>query len=160
MNSSPDAHAIDRVVPLDDVPHPADDAPEPLVIANERRIVIVYRIAAADFERFGPFDADDDPFCAVEFAAPAFHQFGPPDDAGLADHPLSAHGLRRACAHEIAGSSLVADAWGAGAEDGERRHYVITFAGSTFECVAADCTVTGIFGNGDIAAREAFSLCQ
>jgi hypothetical protein len=160
MNSTLDSHQQDQVVLLDGVPNPAADAPEPFVVANERRVVIAYRIAEADFERFGPFDEDDDPFCAVEFSAAAFHQFGPPNDEGLYAHPLAAQGLRGYSAHEIVNSSLVADSWGADAAQDGFRHYVLTFQDSTYECVAADCTVVGIYGNGDIAAREAFSLCK
>lgn len=160
MNSTPDSHDQDQVVLLDDVPSPAAEAPEPFVVANERRVVIAYRIAQAAFDRFGPFDADDDPHCAVEFSAAAFHQFGPPGDDGLYAHPLAANGLRGYSAHEIINSSLVEDSWGPDAVDEGRRHFVITFQDSTYECVAADCTVVGIYGNGDIAAREAFSLCK
>jgi hypothetical protein len=40
------------------------------------------------------------------------------------------------------------------------RHFVITFEDSTFECIAADCVVAGIYGGSDVAAREAFMLCQ
>jgi hypothetical protein len=113
MTSPLDSYQQDQVVLLDDVPSPAADAPEPFVVANERRVVIVYRIAEADFERFGPFDEDDDPFCAVEFSAAAFHQFGPPGDEGLHAHPLAPQGLRSYSAHEIVNSSLVTDSWGA-----------------------------------------------
>jgi hypothetical protein len=160
MTRSLDSYQQDQVVLLDDVPSPAADAPEPFVVANERRVVIAYRIAEIDFERFGPFDDDDDPFCVVEFSAAAFHQFGPPGDAGLYAHPLAPQGLRGYTAHEIVNSSLVTDSWGPAAAQDGRRHYVLTFQDSTYECVAADCTVVGIYGNGDIAGREAFSLCK
>jgi len=160
MNSIPDSYRLDQVVLLDGVPSPAADAPEPFVVANERRVVIAYRIAGSDFERFGPFDDDDDPFCVVEFSTAAFHQFGPPNDEGLNAHPLAPQGLRGYSAHEIVNSSLVEDSWGPGAADDGRHHYVLTFQDSTYECVVADCTVVGIYGNGDIACREAFSLCK
>jgi hypothetical protein len=160
MNSPLESYEEDQVVLLEDVPRPAAEAPEPFVVANERRVVIAYRIARTDFERFGPFDDDDDPFCTVEFSAAAFHQFGPPNAEGLHAHPLAGHGLRGDSAHEIVNSSLVADAWGPDAAEDGRRHYVLTFQDSTYECVASDCTVVGIYGNGDIASREAFSLCK
>jgi hypothetical protein len=160
MNSPLESYEQDQVVLLAGVPAPAAGAPEPFVVANERRVVIAYRIAEADFDRFGPFDDEDDPFCVVEFSAAAFHQFGPPDAEGLHAHPLAEWGLRADSAHEIVNSSLVADAWGSGAVEEGRRHYVLTFQNSTYECVASDCTVVGIYGNGDIASREAFSLCK
>jgi hypothetical protein len=160
MTSPLDSYQQDQVVLLNDVPSPAAEAPEPFVVANERRVVIVYRIDEADYDRFGPFDEDDDPFCAVEFSVAEFHQFGPPGDDGLHAHPLAAQGLRGHSVHEIVNSSLVTDSWGPDSAHDGRRHYVLTFQYSTYECVAADCTVVGIFGNGDIAAREAFSLCK
>lgn len=160
MNSPQESYEQDRVVLLDGVPSPAAETPEPFVVANERRVAIAYRIAEADFDRFGPFDDDDDPFCVVEFSAAAFHQFGPPNAEGLHAHPLAGQGLRGDSAHEIVNSSLVADAWGPDAAEDGRRHYLLTFQDSTYECVASDCTVVGIYGNGDIASREAFSLCK
>jgi hypothetical protein len=159
MNSNIGFHEQDLVVVLDSVPSPAADASEPFVVANERRVVVAYRIAEADFERFGSFDEGDDPFCVLVFSEAAFHQFGPPNDKDLHAHPLAAQGLRGCSAHEIVSSSLVADSWGNASSNGGLRHFVLTLRDSTFECVAADCTVAGIYGNGDIAGREAFSLC-
>jgi hypothetical protein len=158
MNSTIGSHQQDLVVLLDSVPKPAADASEPFVIANERQVTVAYRIDEADFERFGPFGDDDDPFCVVVFSEAAFHQFGPPNDEDLHAHPLASQGLRGFSAHEIVNSSLVADSWGLTARDG-LRHFVLTLRDSRFECVAADCTVAGIYGNGDIARREAFALC-
>jgi hypothetical protein len=122
-------------------------------------VAIAYRIADADFERFGPFDDGDDPFCVVVFSEAAFHQFGPPDADDLHAHPLASHGLRGFSAHEVLHSSLVADSWGQTSSHEGLRHFVLTLRDSTFECVAADCTAAGIYGSAVIAAREAFSLC-
>ncbi|CAB3751227.1 hypothetical protein [Paraburkholderia solisilvae] len=159
MNHASDTQPRDVAVLLNAVPHPAADASEPFVVANERQVAVAYRIDETEFERFGPFAEGDDPFCAVVFSEAAFHQFGPPNDDDLDAHPLAQHGLRRYCAHEIENSSLVLDTWGqASAADGWR-HFVLTFQDNTYECVAADCTLVGIYGNGDIARREAFSLC-
>jgi hypothetical protein len=159
MNSTIGSNQQDLVVLLDSVPSPAADASEPFVVANERRVVVAYRVAEADFERFGPFDEGDVPFCVLVFSEAAFHQFGPPNDEDLHAHPLASHGLRAYTVHENVNSSLVADSWGRDSSHSELRHFVLTFRDSTFECVAADCTVAGIYGNGDIAGREAFSLC-
>jgi hypothetical protein len=159
MNDARDTQPRDVAVLLNSVPHPDADVSEPFVVANERRVAVAYRIDEAEFERFGPFVEGDDPCCVVVFSDAAFHQFGPPNDDDLDAHPLAQHGLRRYTAHEIENSSLVADAWGQASSSNGLRHFVITFQDSTYECVAADCTVVGIYGNGDIARREAFSLC-
>ena len=157
----------DQVVLLDCAPHPAADAAEPFIVASDRRVILTYPIAESDFERFGPFDPDDDPFCAVLFADAVFHRLGPPGGADLPIHPLSAQGLTGHAVHEVVNSSLCAEiaAVPAGtadmaAEAPARRHFVITFEASTFECVASDYTVIGVFGAGEIAGREAFALVR
>ncbi|MFP4894794.1 hypothetical protein [Paraburkholderia sp. EG304] len=157
----------DQVFLLDSVPHPAADAAEPFIVASDRRVILTYPIAESDFERFGPFDPDDDPFCAVLFADAVFHRLGPPGDDDLAIHPLAAQGLAGYAAHEIVNSSLCAEIAAVAtepitiaAEAPARRHFVITFQASTFECVASDYTVIGVFGAGEIASREAFALVR
>jgi hypothetical protein len=157
----------DKVVLLDSAPRPAADAAEPFIVASDRRVILTYPIAESDFERFGPFDPDDDPFCALLFADAVFHRLGPPGDADLSIHPLAAQGLTGYAVHEIVNSSLCAEiaAVPAGSpatapEAPTRRHFVITFEASTFECVASDYTVIGVFGAGEIASREAFALVR
>ncbi|ADG18437.1 hypothetical protein QF000_003874 [Paraburkholderia atlantica] len=157
----------DQVFLLDSVPHPAADAAEPFIVASDRRVILTYPIAESDFERFGPFDPDDDPFCAVLFADAVFHRLGPPGDDDLAIHPLSAQGLAGYAVHEVVNSSLCAeiaavatDSIAIAAAAPARRHFVITFRASTFECVASDYTVIGVFGAGEIASREAFALVR
>lgn len=150
----------DQVVLLDYVPHPAADAAEPFIVASDRRLILAYPIAETDFERFGPFDPDDDPFCAVLFPDTIFHRLGPPGDADLAIHPLAAQGLLGWSVHEVMNSSLAAEIAAVASAGPARRHFVITFQESTFECVASDYTVVGVFGAAEIACREAFALVR
>jgi hypothetical protein len=150
----------DHVVLLDSVPHPAADAAEPFIVASGRRVILAYPIAEADFDRFGPFDPDDDPFCAVLFPDAGFHRLGPPGDGDLEIHPLAGQGLLSHSVHEVVNSSLAAEIAGLASSGLAQRHFVITFQNSTFECVASDFTVVGVFGAGEIASREAFSLVR
>jgi hypothetical protein len=150
----------DQVVLLDSVPHPAADAAEPFIVASGRRVILAYPIAEADFERFGPFDPDDDPFCTVLFPDAMFHRLGPPGDVDLEIHPLAVQGLLGYSVHEIVNSSLAAEIAAVGSALPALRHFVMTFQGSTFECVASDYTVVGVYGAGEIASREAFSLVR
>lgn len=153
----------DQVVLLDSVPHPAADAAEPFIVASDRRLILCYPIAESDFERFGPFDPDDDPFCAVLFPDAVFHRLGPPGDDDLQIHPLASQGLAACSVHEVMNSSLAAELVAlapAGLAEAAQRNFVITFLESTFECVASDYTVVGVFGAGEIAMREAFSLVR
>src|ERR1700743_1758299 len=99
----------DQVVLLDSVPHPTVDAAEPFIVASDRRVILSYPIAESDFERFGPFDPDDDPFCAVLFPDTVFHRMGPPGADDLEIHPLASQGLARYSVHEIVNSSLAAE---------------------------------------------------
>ncbi|CAH2777821.1 MAG: FIG00460443: hypothetical protein [uncultured Paraburkholderia sp.] len=152
----------------DDVPQPAADAAEPFIVASDRRVILAYPIAESDFERYGPFDPDDDPFCAVLFPDTVFHRLGPPGDSALDIHPLAAEGLRGYSVHEVTNSSLAAEIAAvsaasdveSNAADIAQRHFVITFDESTFECVASDYTVVGVYGAAEIVSREAFSLVR
>jgi hypothetical protein len=150
----------DQVVLLDSVPHPAADAAEPFIVASDRRLILCYPIAESDFERFGPFDPDDDPFCAVLFSDSVFHRLGPPGDTDLDVHPLAGQGLAGYSAHEVMHSSLAAELVALAPVASAQRHFIITFQESTFECVASDHTVVGVFGAGEIAMREAFALVR
>ncbi|HXZ08313.1 MAG TPA: hypothetical protein VEI25_09675 [Paraburkholderia sp.] len=147
----------DAVVVLDAVPAPAS---EPFIVASERRVALAYRISGADFERFGPFDDDEEPFCMVLFTGVDFHRVGPPGDDDLDIHPLFSQGLKPYSAHEVVNSSLVAEGWDISSPAALLRHFVLTFQDATFECVAVDYTVAGVFGSGDIASREAFALIR
>ncbi|MGF6770091.1 hypothetical protein P3T18_002570 [Paraburkholderia sp. GAS199] len=150
----------DHVVLLDSVPFPASDAAEPFIVASDRRVILAYPISEANFDTFGPFDADDDPFCAVLFPDAVFHRLGPPGRADLDIHPLTSQGLMADSAHEVLNSSLAAEIAGVTDPAVARRHFIITFQDSTFECVASDFTVVGVYGAGEIASREAFSLVR
>jgi hypothetical protein len=150
----------DHVVLLDSVPHPAADAAEPFIVASDRRVILAYPIAESDFERFGPFDSDDDPFCTVLFSDAVFHRLGPPGDLDLEIHPLASQGLSGYSVHEVMNSSLAAEISAVASHGSAQRHFVITFQDSTFECVASDYTMVGVYGAGEIASREAFSLVR
>ncbi|RAS34413.1 hypothetical protein [Paraburkholderia bryophila] len=150
----------DHVVLLDSVPQPAADAAEPFIVASARRVILAYPIAEADFERFGPFDPDDDPHCTVLFPDAVFHRLGPPGEVDLEIHPLASQGLAGWSVHEVMNSSLAAEISAVESPIPAQRHFVITFNESTFECVASDYTVVGVYGAGEIASREAFSLVR
>ncbi|ABE35169.1 hypothetical protein DR64_6110 [Paraburkholderia xenovorans LB400] len=150
----------DQVVLLDGIPRPAEDAAEPFIVASDRRVIVAYPIAESDFERFGPFDAEDDPFCTVLFPDAVFHRLGPPGDGDLDIHPLASQGLMGYSVHEVIHSSLAGELAEVASVGPAKRHFVITFQASTFECVASDYTVVGVYGAGEIASREAFALVR
>jgi hypothetical protein len=75
-------------------------------------------------------------------------------------HRLALNGLAENYVREISNSSAIAHPSDCeAAADGER-HFVIAFEDSTPECIAADCVLAGVFGSGDVVARETFMFCQ
>jgi hypothetical protein len=75
-------------------------------------------------------------------------------------HPLASQGLAAFSVHEVINSSLVEELSTVSLPEPTRRHFVITFQQSTFECVASDYTVVGVYGAAEIASREAFALVR
>lgn len=148
----------DKIVQLFEIPSPSAGATEPFIVVNERQVVVAYRIAIAAFDAYGPFDDEDEPFCVVQFPWAGFHSLGPPNDEGLGTHPLAERGLKWYSVHEIQKSSFVVSQWRVVSHRHPRRHFVVTFQDSTFECVAADCVLAGVYASADIATREAFAL--
>jgi hypothetical protein len=161
MTSAPDpSQPEDVVVLLDAVPYPAADAAEPFIVSSDRRVILAYPIAESGFEQFGPFDADDDPFCAVLFPDVVFYRLGPPGESQLRIHPLASNGLTSYSVHEVKNSSLANELAELALPGVDQRHFVITLNESTFECIASDLTVVGVFGAAEIASREAFALVR
>jgi hypothetical protein len=126
-------------------------------VANEHQRALSYRIAPIDSERFGPFGDDDEPFCLLLFPCAAFHRLGPPNDEGLGAYPLASLGLKWYSVHEVLNSSFVTPQWKLASRHHVHRHFAITFQDSTFECVATDCVLGGVYGSNDIASTEAFT---
>ncbi|AXF09964.1 hypothetical protein CUJ91_18250 [Paraburkholderia graminis] len=145
----------DIVVVLDSYPLPASGATEPFVVGNEGQVALAYRVAPVDVERFGLPADNNEPFCVLLFQRAAFHRLGPPNDEGLGRHPLAAAGLQWYSIHEVLNSSFMRNHWKLVSPHHLGRHFVLTFQDSTFECVAADCVMAGVYGSGSIAAREA-----
>jgi hypothetical protein len=140
------AHQRDQVHELTDVPSPAAGAPNPLVLADERTLVVAY-ISATPIN--GPTDRAGQPSAQDSAGLVVFKQcyathFGLPNDEAFASHPLVDRGLRPYGAFEVENSS-----WVSGLEMRNRghprhdpevflrlRHWVWTFQDSVLECAA------------------------
>jgi hypothetical protein len=136
----------DRVHELTDVPLPSSGTPDPLVVADERTLVLTYFTANPST---GQADGSDLPSADEAGAIVVFRQcyashFGPPIDEAFASHPLADRGLRPYGAFEVESSS-----WLRGLEMRNRghprhdpgvfrqlRHLVWTFHDSVLECGA------------------------
>jgi hypothetical protein len=150
---TPDAR--DRVVVLDDVPHPDPGAPLPTVLANDYALLLLYLLphGPADWDgttvQVVGSESDGLPVAVVEFQQPYAHILGPPNDEAIAGHPLAYRGAVPYGVYEVEGSS-----WIRAMERMNRvhpyhkpqrfdllHHYVFTFHESVFECAANDLVV-------------------
>lgn len=147
----------DRIVPLDLVPQPSGDEPEPFIVGNEHQLAVAYRMGESDMAGYGASFDDEAPFCVLLFPQPVSHAHTNED---FSVHPLASRGLVANRVHEVVNSTSVVAPSTDEAFARPERHFVIAFRDSTFECIAADCVVAGIYGSGEVAAREAFMLCQ
>ncbi|HEY9714552.1 MAG TPA: hypothetical protein V6C72_13885, partial [Chroococcales cyanobacterium] len=138
----------DKCVNLEDVPQwdPGDSAP--VVLANEHKMLVAYRLCEREAERrqlrSGPFSGVE-PVAVVTFDPVFDHFFGAPNDETLHGHPLYGRGLEFYGAVEVLGSSWIRLAERRNAvhdrHNGERfmlgkRHFIFAFHDSTFECIA------------------------
>ena len=146
----------DIPVLLDTVPMPAPASTEPFVVANEGRAILVYRIAPSHQRRYGPFVENEQPFCLVRFDGAVFQSLGPPNDDELSQHVLHEKGLQPYGAYEVRKSTLVVEWWPNVTPVIALRHFIFTFEDSSFECVANNCELAGIFAAGAVARRKAF----
>ena len=144
---------LDEVVERRDLPLPDPGAPEPLVVASERRVVLEYRVRGVWPGQMGaggrmilPEDVPDgyDPVAFVEFDRTRAHFLGSPNDEAIAGLPLAARGLRPYGIYEIRNSSWIRSLekmnrvhpMHSPAGFSRLQHFIFTFHDSTFECVA------------------------
>lgn len=150
----------DKVLKLENVPQSSVGAPIPVVLSDERKVVLAFypqnvpegwegttvRLVSEEFQ---------EPVAIVEFNLCYIHMFGSPNDEAFSGHPLAERGLKPYGAYEITDSS-----WIRGLERKnsvhpyhnperfwERRHFVFAFHDSTFECVADGFKVTETHGS-------------
>jgi hypothetical protein len=136
----------DRVVVLDGIPQSSPGAPEPMIIADERRVVLAYYVHSAelwDGKTVQMRDPEGKETIALVRLKSHAHMFGPPNDEAFSGHPLASRGLRPYGTFRIEGSS-----WIRKLEKMNRvhssheprvfqalQHVVFAFHDSTFECI-------------------------
>ena len=140
----------DSVSELGRVPQSSVGAPLPVVLADERRLLLAYLGERLRDTHGGAVVHVVDPstqgeaVVLVEFARHRAYYHGPPNDEAFVGHPLASRGLRPYGAFEVRRSS-----WVRALERMNRahehhrperyerlRHFVFAFHDSTFECVA------------------------
>jgi hypothetical protein len=146
----------DRVVPLESVSRPSASEPELFIASSERNVALSFRIDPSNAGGYGEPSDEEPPFCVLLFPRSSSHAHTREE---VAAHPLAANGLLEHCVQEVLNSTAIEPSL-AGPTAANDRHFVIAFKDSTFECIAEDCVVAGVYGSGEVAAREAFMLCR
>jgi len=145
----------DAVQPLPDFPQSSVGAPTPIIIASEHALFVAFYLEERDPHWDGTTckvvtpDTNDEPVAVVRFSRASAHFFGPPNDEAFSGHPLAARGLEPYGAFEVLSSS-----WLRALERmnsvhprhnpqsfSGRRHFILTFHDTIFECVARDFTI-------------------
>jgi hypothetical protein len=139
----------DRVVSLADVPQSCIGAPEPVVLADEHRVVLAYygENRSPDWDGttvriVGPLTSGE-PVAIVLFKDCAAHMFGPPNDEAFTGHPLASRGLEPYGVFRIEDSSWIRRLERMNSVHEHHRperfwelqHLIFSFHDSTFECV-------------------------
>lgn len=139
----------DEVVQSDEFPQQSVGAPLPLVLADDRRLVLAYFVEERDpawdgrsGRVVGP--ESEEPAAIVYFPSFTAFTFGGPNDEALHGHPLHERGLEPYGAFEVKRSSWVASLERVNSVHDHHdprayarlRHFVFTFHDTPLECVA------------------------
>ncbi|MFI2743633.1 hypothetical protein ACG2LH_12900 [Zhouia sp. PK063] len=140
----------DKVVELTEFPQSSIGAPIPIVLASEHKVAVAYYLndVPVDWDgltiRMIGTDSNE-PVAIVVFDICYAHYFGPPNDEAFSGHPLSNRGLKPYTSFEILNSSWIRKMESRNSihpyHDMEsfmkgKRHFVLAFHDSIFECVA------------------------
>ena len=150
----------DEVVSMTNVPQSSVGAPIPMVLSDERKVILAFYLQDTpehwDGTTIRMVGTESDELVAiVEFQFCYAHMCGPPNDEAFGGHPLEDRGLTPYGAFEILNSS-----WIRGLERmnsvhpdhkpaafSDRHHYIFSFHDSTFECIADGFEVTETMGS-------------
>jgi hypothetical protein len=114
-------------------------APLPMLIADERHGVLVFR-AVSDA-------SNDDRSCVFEFVADIV-KFGYPSDESLSSHRLYEKGLKFYSAGEVHDSTWIEELYSQEDQHNTQlRHVIVSFHDSTFECIARKVRFTVVAGD-------------
>ena len=145
----------DRVIPLTDIPQSSVGAPLPVILSDEHRTVVAFYLQDTPENwdgtsvRIVSYDSGGESLALVKFSLCYASMFGPPNDEAFAGHPLEQRGLTPYGAFVIENSSWLRQLEKMNSvhryHNPERfwlrKHYVLTFHDSTFECIADGYTI-------------------
>jgi len=145
----------DAVQPISGFPQSSVGAPLPVIVADEHSIYVAFYLEERNPNWDGKtaklisHDSVGEPVAIVRFISPIAHFFGPPNDEAFGGHPLAARGLKPYGAFEVLSSSWIRTLermnsihpYHRPEAFSDRRHLILTFHDSIFECIAKDFVV-------------------
>ena len=154
----------DLITKLEDVPQSSVGAPCPMVVASEHFLALIYflqeREATWDGTTVRVIDPNSSgiPVAVLKFFRPMAHTLGPPNDEAISGHPLYKKGLRPYSALLVNNSSWIdfyckinsAHPHHNAKSFAAKRHYIMAFHDSIFECIADRYTID--VTSGSVAA--------
>ncbi len=148
----------DKVVPIDSLPQSDCSAPLPIAVCGEHMTLIAFvvqrPVARWDGTELQIIDypGPDEPIAILRFLRAQAVMFGPPNDEAFAGHPLASRGLQPYGAFEVLDSSWIRTHERMNRVHprhkdgiGGRRHFILAFHDSVFECVAEGVEVVQCF---------------
>jgi hypothetical protein len=152
----------EKVIPLKDFPQSSAGAPCPAVIATEHSLILIFFMEDHDPDWGGTtaravgIDSSEACCAVVHFDRPSVHSLGPPNDEAFGGHRLAKKGLQPYGAFEVVSSEWIQllEKMNSVHERHDReqflegkRHLIITFHDSVFECVVHGYRVELISGS-------------
>ncbi|MGH9767709.1 MAG: hypothetical protein ACREAB_09785 [Blastocatellia bacterium] len=145
----------DRVVPIKDIPQSSVGAPIPIVLSDEFVTIVAFYLQNRPDDWDGTSiriigkETESEQLALVKFSFCYASIFGPPNDEAFTGHPLADRGLEPYGAFVIESSSWIrrleqmnsVHPYHKPESFWARKHYVLSFHDSTFECVADGYTV-------------------
>ena len=159
--------SADQLVELESLPACNVGAPLPSIIGTEHYTALCYLAAQpmpddwhGQYVNILDHNSGERPVIIVEFKICADVRFGWfPDENTFSKHPLAPRGLHPYNAYEVTNSSWVRQL--AQLEAGNRdqalqskRHFILTFHDTSFECVADDYSVRAMNGSIQSAMED------
>lgn len=143
--------SAEKVVALEGFPQSSVGAPCPAIVATEHSLAVLFYVEEPDpnwdgtYVRMLGVESSGEPSAVVTFERPSIHTFGPPNDEAFAGHRLASKGLRPYGAFEILNSQWIRQLEKMNSVHPRhdpkmymegKRHFILTFHDTTFECVA------------------------